>query len=170
MAALGFPVVSVEPVQEHIDTIQGSIEINPSFHIDLHHVGLSSQDRQIRANFGHGSRNWGASEFHEVGQNETFQAELKLRTLEHVVGHRKIALLKVDCEGCEWEALKRYLIVQLFTKYRNHTFCLTIAIFIYLFIISAKRMLKRIPMIKMELVQGDCECFVPCELIYRRFQ
>lgn len=107
MAALGFPVVSVEPVQQHVDTIQGSIEINPSFHIDLHHIGLSSEDRQIRANFGHGARNWGASEFHEVGKNDSFEAELKLRTLEHVVGHRRVALLKVDCEGCEWETIKR---------------------------------------------------------------
>jgi FkbM family methyltransferase len=107
MAALGFPVVSVEPVQQHVDTIRGSIDINPSFHIDLHHIGLSSEDKQIRANFGHGARNWGASEFHEVGKDEAFEAELKLRTLEHVVGHRRVALLKVDCEGCEWETLKR---------------------------------------------------------------
>lgn len=107
MAALGFPVVSVEPVQEHVNTIRGSIEINPSFNIELHHIGLSSEDRQIRANFGHGARNWGASEFHEVAENATFEAELKLRTLEHVVGHRRVALLKVDCEGCEWETIKR---------------------------------------------------------------
>ena len=108
MAALGFPVVSVEPVQQHVDTIRGSIDINPSFHIDLHHIGLSSEDRSIRANFGHGARNWGASEFHEVGHNDSFEAELKLRTLDHVIGHRRVALLKVDCEGCEWETLKRW--------------------------------------------------------------
>ena len=107
MAALGFPVVSVEPVQEHVNTIRGTIDINPSFNIELHHIGLSSEDRQIRANFGHGARNWGASEFHEVAENATFEAELKLRTLEHVVGHRRVALLKVDCEGCEWETIKR---------------------------------------------------------------
>ena len=35
MAALGFPVISVEPVQQHINTIRGSMDINPSFHIDL---------------------------------------------------------------------------------------------------------------------------------------
>lgn len=58
MASLGFPVISVEPVKQHVDTIRGSIEINPSFHIELHHVGIASMDRTIRANFGHGSRNW----------------------------------------------------------------------------------------------------------------
>lgn len=57
-------------------------------------------------NFGHGSRNWGASEFHEVSQNETFELELQVKTLDQVIGHRKVALLKVDCEGCEWETLK----------------------------------------------------------------
>jgi hypothetical protein len=66
LASLGFPVIAVEPVRQHVNTIKGSIIINPTFHIDVQHVGLSSEDRVIKANFGHGGRNWGASEFHEV--------------------------------------------------------------------------------------------------------
>lgn len=105
MAALGFPVISVEPVVQHVQTIKGSMDINPSFHIDLQHIGLASEDRTIHANFGHGARNWGASEFHEVSKNDTFEAELRLKTLDQVIGHRKVAMMKVDCEGCEWAAL-----------------------------------------------------------------
>lgn len=131
MASLGFPVILAEPVQQHVDTIRGSKDINPAFHIDLQHIGISSVDKSIKANFGHGARNWGASEFHEVGINESFETELVLKTLDQVIGSRRVALMKVDCEGCEWEALK-----------------------------GGKRSLRRIPMIKMELVQKDCKLFL----------
>jgi FkbM family methyltransferase len=107
MAALGFPVISVEPVQQHVNTIQGSININPSFHIELQHIGMSSTLKNVKVNFGHGARNWGASEFHEVGANDTFELELQLKTLDQVLGpSKKVALMKVDCEGCEWETIK----------------------------------------------------------------
>lgn len=124
MASLGFPVISAEPVQQHVDTIQGSIDINPSFRIDLQHIGISITDRSIRASFGHGARNWGASEFHEVGKDQTFETELQLKTLDHVLGNRKVSLLKIDCEGCEWETLK-----------------------------SARKTLRKVYMIKIEVVQ-----------------
>lgn len=106
MAGLGFPVIAIEPVPQHVETIRGSIEINPSFNIELLHMGISSVDKKMNVNFGHGARNWGASEFHEVNGNQSFEQELVVRTLDQVIGHRKVALLKVDCEGCEWEALK----------------------------------------------------------------
>lgn len=128
MASLGFPVIAVEPVQQHVNTIKGTMELNPSFHIDLHHGGISSVERIVKVNFGHGSRNWGASEFHEINTtaNETYESELLVQTFDQVVNQRRISLVKIDCEGCEWDTLK-----------------------------GAKRALKRIPMIKIELVQPE---------------
>ena len=126
MASLGFPVVAAEPVQEHVDTIRGSIDINPSFRIDLHHVGIAVDEKVIRANFGHGARNWGATEFHEVSVNDTAEAELVLKTFDQIVAHRRISLVKIDCEGCEWAAIK-----------------------------GARANIRKIPMLKVELVQPD---------------
>jgi len=107
MAALGFPVISAEPVIEHVLTIQGSKDINPSFLIDVQHIGIASGDKVLRVNFGHGPRNWGASEFHEVeGSNSTYEAVLQVKSVDQIVGHKRVSLLKIDCEGCEWDALK----------------------------------------------------------------
>jgi hypothetical protein len=55
IAALGFPVIAAEPVQQHVDTIRGTMALNPSFQIDLNHIGISVSERKIRANFGHGN-------------------------------------------------------------------------------------------------------------------
>lgn len=130
MASLGFPVALAEPVVEHINTIKGSAAINPYFHMDIQHVGIAYEARKIRANFGHGGRNWGATEFHEVtNANDSAELdELQLKTVDQIIAGRKVSLLKVDCEGCEWAALK-----------------------------GAKRSLKRVPMIKIELVQPEYE-------------
>ena len=128
MASLGFHVISAEPVVEHVNTIKGSVHINPSFQVDLHHIGIADKEGTIKANFGHGARNWGATEFHEVGQNETFELELHLKPLDQLLGTRRVSLMKVDCEGCEAAA-----------------------------IFSAKRSFqhRRIQMIKIELVQPN---------------
>ena len=54
IASLGFPVVSAEPVIEHVNTIKGTMALNPSFHIELNHIGICVADRKIKVNFGHG--------------------------------------------------------------------------------------------------------------------
>ena len=130
MASLGFPVALAEPVVEHINTIKGSAAINPYFHMDIQHVGISHEARRIRANFGHGGRNWGATEFHEVtnSKEKAELEELHLKTVDQIIRGRKVSLMKVDCEGCEWAALK-----------------------------GATHSLKRVPMIKIELVQPEYE-------------
>jgi hypothetical protein len=70
----------------------------------------------------------GCNCINEVSVNETAETELQLKSLDQFVAGRRVSLLKIDCEGCEWAALK-----------------------------SGKRTLKRVPMIKIELVQPHWE-------------
>jgi len=104
MASLGFPVISVEPVEEHMKAIRGSMTLNPSFRIEPHHIGLSSTERISKGSFVHGGQNWGSSAI--VEDPEAGEHELVFSTLDYVLSGRKAALLKVDCEGCEYAALK----------------------------------------------------------------
>ena len=55
-----------------------------------------------------GARNWGATNIEEAVGNSTFEVELKLRTVDQVIAQKKVVLMKVDCEGCEWAAIKGY--------------------------------------------------------------
>lgn len=101
IASLGYPVISAEPVTEHVKTIQGfflavcatythisltlelfytgTIDTNPSFHIDLNQIGISSEEKTINVSFGHGARNWGASIFEE-DRTANAQMALDLKT------------------------------------------------------------------------------------------
>jgi FkbM family methyltransferase len=45
--------------------------------------------------------------------NSTFDVELKLKTVDQVIGPKKVSLMKVDCEGCEWAVIKGYDFVYL---------------------------------------------------------
>lgn len=55
-----------------------------------------------------GARNWGATNIQEAEGNSTYTIELKMRTLDQVIAQKKVVLMKVDCEGCEWAAIKGY--------------------------------------------------------------
>ena len=77
----------------------------------------------MNVSFGHGARNWGASIFEE-DNTPNAQATLDLKTVDQLVGPRRVSLMKIDCEGCEWSA-----------------------------IMGAKRTLRKTPMLKIELVQ-----------------
>eukprot|EP00607_Mallomonas_marina_P003380 CAMPEP_0182432196 /NCGR_PEP_ID=MMETSP1167-20130531/54792_1 /TAXON_ID=2988 /ORGANISM="Mallomonas Sp, Strain CCMP3275" /LENGTH=288 /DNA_ID=CAMNT_0024619419 /DNA_START=291 /DNA_END=1161 /DNA_ORIENTATION=- len=122
MASLGFHVIAVEPVHTHVATIQGSMDVNPSFRIELFHAGISHETKMIQPVFYSGARNWGATILEEV-VTEKRLVELPLKTVKQLIGNRDVALMKIDCEGCEWAALK-----------------------------GAKGTLHRIPMLKIELV------------------
>jgi FkbM family methyltransferase len=104
MASLGIPVISIEPVEEHMKAIRGTMAMNPSFRIEPHHIGMSSTERVSKGKFVHGPQNWGSTVI--VEDTEAGEQELVFSTLDYVLRGRKVALLKVDCEGCEYAALK----------------------------------------------------------------
>lgn len=60
-----------------------------------------------------GARNWGATNFEQADGNGTFEVELKLKTVDQLIGPKKVSLMKIDCEGCEWAAIKGYGFVYL---------------------------------------------------------
>ena len=89
IAALGFPVLAVEPVPQHVKTIQGTINLNPSFHIDVREIGMSSVEKVMNVTFGHGARNWGATVFEEAQIGAPYESVLPLHSLDNLISHRR---------------------------------------------------------------------------------
>jgi FkbM family methyltransferase len=106
MGALGYPVIAIEPVPEHISIIEGSLQMNPAFNINLFQGGVSHIDRNILATLDHESSNWGNSRIKEDKSGSADSGtKLSLYSLDSLLLKRKVAMLKLDCEGCEYAAL-----------------------------------------------------------------
>lgn len=116
MAAFGMKAVAVEPFEAHVDIIQGSKDINKHMHIHLVHGGVGENATTVVTKFVHGRGNYGSTMF--VPQkhlrrrlngphNEDINQTLEIVTLEDIlsVSDGLVPLVKLDCEGCEWEAL-----------------------------------------------------------------
>jgi FkbM family methyltransferase len=139
MASLGLPVLSVEPVAEHVQIIMGSLFTNPSFHVDLYHGLVSSSTKTIKAKIISQNNNWGntsieelpdsfASEVKDGGGASQHVESLAQYSLDSLLQRKKVSLLKIDCEGCEYEAL-----------------------------FGATKVLHKIPIIKMEVIHPTCK-------------
>lgn len=137
MAAIGMKTVAVEPFQGHVNIIQGSKDINKHMHIHLVHGGVGENATTVMTKFVHGRGNYGSTMF--VPQKtlrqrrrrlawappkEDVNQTLEIVTLEDILSASEslVPLVKLDCEGCEWEAL-----------------------------LSAKSQLDKVQMIKMEV-------------------
>mmetsp|Transcript_35992 Transcript_35992/g.67126 ORF Transcript_35992/g.67126 Transcript_35992/m.67126 type:complete len:382 (+) Transcript_35992:92-1237(+) len=137
MAAIGVKSVAVEPFQAHVDIIQSSKDINKHMSIHLVHGGVGENATTVMTKFVHGRGNYGSTMF--VPQKniapalrrrrlglpaEDTNQTLDIVTLEDIlsVSEGVVPLVKLDCEGCEWEAL-----------------------------LSAKSQLDKVQMIKMEV-------------------
>jgi FkbM family methyltransferase len=105
MASLGLNVISIEPIPEHIAIIQGSLTMNPSFKVDLKLGGVSNHDRKMKAKLFQEAKNFGRSEITEASGNEAFDLEVDLYSIDSLAKGKTVSMIKIDCEGCEYEAL-----------------------------------------------------------------
>lgn len=105
LAALGLPVISVEPLPGHVAIMMGTLQYNPAFNVELYHGAVSTVTRTIHAKLRSQEANWGNTTVEEVSDAETNFQTLSQYNLDTLIGRRKVALVKIDCEGCEYEAL-----------------------------------------------------------------
>jgi FkbM family methyltransferase len=105
LAALGLNVISIEPIEEHLKIINGSLTLNPSFKVDAIFGGISTENRKMKAQLYQQATNWGNSALTEVKPNEAFDMEVDLYAVDSLAKGKTVSILKIDCEGCEYEAL-----------------------------------------------------------------
>jgi FkbM family methyltransferase len=105
LAALGLNVISIEPIEEHLKIINGSLTLNPSFKVDAIFGGISTENRKMKAQLYQQATNWGNSALTEVKPNEAFDMEVDLYAIDSLAKGKTVSILKIDCEGCEYEAL-----------------------------------------------------------------
>ena len=114
MAFLGFPVVSVDPVWDHVEIMKLTHQLNPSFRIDIFHGLVAYPNRVVKAKIFHRAKDWGSTTIEEIGvsappgfiNKRLPVSELSQITLSTLLRKRKhIGMVKLDCEGCEYDAL-----------------------------------------------------------------
>eukprot|EP00981_Chlorochromonas_danica_P012640 scaffold5237_cov170-Ochromonas_danica.AAC.16 len=121
LAALGYPVIAFEPVPEHLKIIEGSLKMNPLMQVQLYRGGVGVENKKIEGRFDHQSVNWGGTKIAELPSSSGGGAggggaaagggggdsmEITMFKLDTVLHNHRVALLKIDCEGCEYAALK----------------------------------------------------------------
>jgi FkbM family methyltransferase len=107
LASLGLNGISVEPMKEHLEIINGSLALNPTFRVDLYDGGISSANGKLKATVFHDTKNWGGTVLTQVKSNDTqFDIELDVYSIDFLAKGKPLSIIKIDCEGCEYLALK----------------------------------------------------------------
>jgi FkbM family methyltransferase len=112
-------VYAIEPIKEHVDAILTQTLLNHTENIKIFHLALGDREgwTQIHKNGGHSSGYWGTGDVESV----------RVTSLEQLVMENDIVwidLLKLDCEGAEWDILPAAVSVlprvkQLCMEYHN---------------------------------------------------
>jgi FkbM family methyltransferase len=113
MASLGLSSIAIEPFPPHVKIIQASRRIHSHIHMRIYHGGAGINNTKLEVTFKHGARNYGSTMFDLKKENNSFVAreednsqDLQIYSLQSIIpGGKTIPLLKLDCEGCEWNAL-----------------------------------------------------------------
>lgn len=107
-AARGARVHAFEPLLMLQPYLRENIALNGlEKQISLHPVGLSGRDETVRV-LVNASGTAGATSFESVARGDAIEQELRLvATVPYLRGHgiEHVDLLKLDCEGCEYELL-----------------------------------------------------------------
>jgi len=112
MASLGFPVVAIDPLDQHIQTMHATLDINPAMTVDVFYGGIAPQAGYSKVQITMAGRNFGSTHMLPVedfiNEEERFRKNtmLQLYTLDSLVNDRRTSLVKIDCEGCEWDSLR----------------------------------------------------------------
>lgn len=93
-------IYAVEPVSANLKCLQRQLELNGTENVVVIPIALGGQEGQalIHASGGHSSLYWGSAET-EVVNVTTLQSLMAAHGIE------RIDLLKLDCEGAEWDIL-----------------------------------------------------------------
>lgn len=94
---------SFEPVGENFDILLRNIELYPN--IKAHNIGLGSETKDLPIFKSNDSLNFGGSSLYNLQENQELLETVKIININEVLDFSKIDLIKIDCEGAEFDIL-----------------------------------------------------------------
>jgi FkbM family methyltransferase len=92
--------------------MHATLDINPAMTVDVFYGGIAPHAGHSKVQITMAGRNFGSTHMLPVedfiNEEERFRKNtmLQLYTLDSLVNDRRTSLVKIDCEGCEWDSLR----------------------------------------------------------------